>query len=100
MDYQTASPSPPVNPESDVMLVASIGEGDGNSDYVDSAENSPTSPTNTSDLAGHIIELEAMHEVSEGELDTIALPTVLFSHTDELKISELADAKTDPPEKH
>ena len=97
-DGQTGSPSPPTDPDSDVLSVASIGGSDGDSDYVESAENSPTSPANTLDLAGHIIELEAIHEVSEGELNGIARPTVLFYHTDDLEIPELADAETDPLE--
>ena len=39
---------------SDIMSVASIGESDGDSDYVESDENSPAIPANTLDLAGHI----------------------------------------------
>ena len=35
-----------------------------------------------------------MNKVSEGEIDAIGRPEVLFSHTDELKIPELADAET------
>ena len=96
----TVSPSSPANPENDVMLVASTEGSDGNSDYVKSAGNSPTSPSNTTDLAGHISKLEAMHEVSEGYFNAIARPTVLLSHANELKIPELADAETDPPENH
>ena len=49
-DGQTVSPSPPADPDSDVMAVASIGGSDGKSDYVELAENSPTSPSNTLDL--------------------------------------------------
>ena len=41
-----------------------------------------------------------MHKVLEGEIDTIARPTVIFSCIDELEISELDDAETDPPENH
>ena len=44
--------------DSDVTLVASIGESDDDSDYFESAKNSPMSPSNTPDLAGHISELE------------------------------------------
>ena len=72
MDGQTALPRPPADPDSDVMPVAIIGGIDGNSDYVKSAKNSPTSPANTPDLEGHISKLEAMHKVSERELDAIA----------------------------
>ena len=43
-DIQTASPSLPVNLDSDVTVVASIGESDGNLDYVELAEKSTTSP--------------------------------------------------------
>ena len=50
------------------MSVESIGESDGDSDYVKSAENSPTSPDNTPDLEGYISELEEMHKVAESEL--------------------------------
>ena len=49
---------------------------------------------------GNISKLEAMQEVLEGELNTISRPTVIFSHTDKLKILELADSKTNPPEDH
>ena len=57
MDGQTASPSPPANLDSDVTSVESIGGSDGKSDYVELAENSPTSSANTVYLVGHIIEL-------------------------------------------
>ena len=50
-DGQTASPSPPDKLDSDVTSVAIIGESDGDSDYVESAKNSPTSLANTPDLA-------------------------------------------------
>ena len=65
MDGQTTSTSLPADPDSDVKLVAIIGESDGDSDYVESAENSPPSLANTPDLAGHIIEMGAMHKVLE-----------------------------------
>ena len=100
MDGQTASPSPPANPDSDVMSVAIIVGSYSNSDYVELVKNSPRIPANTRNLAGHINKLEAMHEVSEGELNVIAWPMVLFSNTDELKILELTDAETNPPENH
>ena len=58
------------------------------------------SPANTSDLEGHTGELETMHKFSEGELDAITRPTVLFSHTNELKILDLANADTNLPENH
>ena len=99
-DGQTASSSPPADPDSDVVSVASIGGSYGDSDYVKSAKNSPTSPSNMPDLAGHIRDLEAVHEVLEGELKAIARPTVLLSHTNELKIPEPAEAETDPPKNH
>ena len=94
------SPSLPANPDSDVMSVSIIGGSDGNSYYVELAKNLPTSPAKTPDLVGHTIKLEMMHEVSEGEINEIARPTVLFSHTDELKIPELTDDDTDPLENH
>ena len=58
MDGQTAYPSPPSDPDSGVTLAASFGGSDKNSDYVESAENSPTSPANKPDLTGHIRKLE------------------------------------------
>ena len=41
-----------------------------------------------------------MQEVAEGDLDATTWPTVLFYHTDELEITELADAETNPPENY
>ena len=41
-----------------------------------------------------------MNEVSEGELDAIAQPTVNFFHTDNLEIPEVNNANTNPPKKH
>ena len=80
--------------------MASIGESDGDSNYCESAVNSPMSPANTPDLEGHISELEEMHEVAEGDLVELARPMVLFSLIDELKLPELDNAKTDLPESH
>ena len=82
------------------MSAVIFGESGSDSDYVESAENSPTSPANTLDLTGHVSKMEAIHEVLEGELDAITRPTVLFSHTNELEIPDLADAETDPPKNH
>ena len=50
--------------------------------------------------AGHIISLEEMHEVTEGKLIKIAQPKVLFSRIDKLKIPQLENSMTDPPENH
>ena len=52
------------------------------------------------DLEGHISELEEMHEVVESNLVKLARPTVLFSSIDEIKLPEINDAKTNPPENH
>ena len=41
-----------------------------------------------------------MHEVSVGEINAITRPTVLYTHTNELKTTELADAETNPNENH
>ena len=91
------SPSPPADPDSDITLAASLGRSDDDSDYVDSSENSPTSLAKTPDIAGHISKLEARHKVLEVYIDAISRPTVIFSHTKEIEIPELADAETDPP---
>ena len=80
--------------------MASIGESGGDSDYVELDENSTTSLANTLDLTGHISKLEEMHEVAEGEIFELARPTVIFSRIEELKIPELDDAETNPPENH
>ena len=101
---QIAPPSPPADPDSDVTSVASFGGSYGESDYVELAKNSPIISSKTPDLKGHTRKLEKMHKVSEGEINAIVRPTVLFSHIDEIKIPELADAdadadaETDPPE--
>ena len=99
-DGQTTPPSLPADQDSDVTLVESIGESDGDSDYVESTENSPTIPDNTLDLAGHISELEEMHEVTENELVKLTQPTVLSPRINELELSELDDDENDPPENH
>ena len=44
--------------------------------------------------------MEEMHQVAEGELNTIARPAVLFSRIDELEIPGLDDAETNLPENH
>ena len=41
-----------------------------------------------------------MHNFSEGDIDTIVNPTVLFTYTNEIKITELADADTKLTENH
>ena len=80
--------------------MANIGESGGDSDYVESAKNSPTIPANTPDLEGHISEMEEMHKASEVDLVKLAQPIVLFYRIDELKIPELDDAETELPENH
>ena len=81
-------------------LVASIGESDGDSDYVESAENSPMSPSNTPDLEGHTSELDEMYEVAESELVALTAPTVLFSCIESLELPELEDSENDLLENH
>ena len=39
---------------------------------------------------------DSMQVVSEGEIGAIIQPTVIFTHTNELEIPEIADAKTGP----
>ena len=91
---QTASPSPPANQDSGVAPVASIRESDSDWNYAKLNENSPTSPANTPDLAGHIIELEEMYEVVESKIFELTRPMVLFSRIDKLELPDLDDAKT------
>ena len=71
MDGQIAPPSPPANPDSDIMLAASFGGSDGNYDCVKSVKKPPTRPANMPDPKGHISKLEIMHEVSEGDINSI-----------------------------
>ena len=74
-DQRTVKLRHPVYPPdqySDVTSVAITVDSNGDSDYVESTENSPTSPANTPDLAGHISKLEEMHKVVESELVEIA----------------------------
>ena len=99
-DGKTMSFSPPADQDSDVTLVANIGESDGNSNYVKSAKNSPTSPANTPDLAGHMSKLEEMNEAAESKLVEITQPTVLFSRIDKLELREINYAETNPTENH
>ena len=94
---QITFPIPPAKPDNDVTFVASFGRSGCNSDNVDSAKNSPTRSSNTPYLEGHNSKLETIHKVLEGDTDAIFQPTVRFSHTDELGILELADAKTCAP---
>ena len=53
------------------MLAASFGVSYDNSDYVESAENSPTRLANMIDLKVHISEIEIMHEVLEEYINAI-----------------------------
>ena len=82
------------------MFETSFGGIDDNSDYAKLSENAPTSLANTPDLVGNTRKLEVMYQVLEGYLDPISQPTVILSHTDKLKLLELADADTDPPKNH
>ena len=95
-----ASPRPPVNPDSDAISVASCGGRDGDYGYVESTKSLPTISAITPDLVGHIIEMETMYEVLEEDINANVQPTVLFAHTNDIKISGLADAKTHPTKNH
>ena len=56
-----------------------------------------TSLANTTDLEGHISELEEMHEVAEGKLVDLAQPTMILSRIDEIELPELDNAETEQP---
>ena len=94
------SPSLTADPYSDVMFETSFGGIDDNSDYAKLSENAPTSLANTPDLVGNTRKLEVMYQVLEGDLDPISQPTVILSHTNDLKIKELTNTETDPPYNH
>ena len=64
-------PISPANPDGDLMLEASSVGSDGDSEYVDTAVKFPMRLFITPELAGHIQELQLMHEVSEEDIDTI-----------------------------
>ena len=96
MDGQNESPRAPTEPNSDVIVAASFGGSDGDSEYLKSTKNSPLSLANTLDLARNIRKLEIMHKVWVREIIATVWPMVIFSHTNELEITELANAKTDP----
>ena len=49
----------------------------------------------TPDLAGHISEVEMMHEVSEGEINAIIQITTLYTQSNKLESTELSDVDTD-----
>ena len=49
------------------------------------------------DLEVYSRKLETMYEVSEGKINSVVQPMVLFSHTKKHEILELANAETDPP---
>ena len=82
------------------MFETSFGGIDDNSDYAKLSENAPTSLANTPDLVGNTRKLEVMYQVLEGDLDPISQPTVILSHTNDLKIKELTNTETDPPYNH
>ena len=83
-------PDPPSDPDSDVTSMASFGGSDGNSKYVESTKKSPTSSSNTPYIAIDIRKLEIMHKVSLLDISDIFQPTMLFTHTNDLEIQELA----------
>ena len=63
-----------------------------------SDENSHTSRTSTPDLTGPISELEEMHKVAESDLVKLAIPTIIFSCIDKLRLPELNNSETNPTE--
>ena len=56
-DDQIMSPIPPGKTHSDVMSAASFWGSDGDSEYCESAKNSPSRLANIPDITGHIIKL-------------------------------------------
>ena len=74
----------PADPDSDVMSTASSGEIDGNSDYVESPKNFPTRLFKMTELEGHILELQQIHEVAEDYIDENTQPTEIFAQNDDL----------------
>ena len=56
----SATPRQTANLDSDITLAATSVESDGNSDYVESRKNMPTSSAKKSEIEGHIQELQQM----------------------------------------
>ena len=77
-----------------------FGGSDGDLEYVESTRNLPTSLAIALDLAGHLINLETMYKVSEGDINTIVQPMVLFTHRNNLETTELTDDKTNSTKNH
>ena len=72
MEGTATTPISHDKPDGDITLVASSGESDGGSEYIEPSENSPTRSANNPELKGYIQELEFMHKVSEEDIDAIA----------------------------
>ena len=96
----TATPRPTADPDSDVPSAASSGESDGNSDYINSCKNLPASSVNTPEIAGHISEIEQLHEVAVVEIGEFYQLRELFTHPDEVDPTELANDETTPAKNH
>ena len=94
------TPKPTSNPDSDVTSAASSRESDGDSDCVESCKNSPARFSNMPEIAGHIHEIEQIHEVSTVELGKFYQSMEIFTNTDEFDPLELANGKTTPSKNH
>ena len=88
------------NNDSGVTLTASSGEIDGNSEYVKSPENSPTSSANTPELEGCIREIQYMHKDTKVDIDGIDQPTEIFNQTNELNPTDTSNNKTTLAKNH
>ena len=86
-----ATPRINSDPDSDFMLTVSSRERDGESDYVDSRENLPTSLANILELEVHIQELQQMHEDNRLYLEDINQPIELFTQINKIDPTELSD---------
>ena len=90
----------PANSESSVTLAARSIEIYGNSEYVESIKNFPTSSANIPELEVRILEIQQIHEVAKYELDDITQPTEIFTNTNKLDPTEIDDNKTTSAENH
>ena len=82
------------------MSVASSGEIDGNSEYVESPENLPTRFDNMSELKGHILDLQQIRDITEDKLDDITHPAKLYTHPYKLDPTELSDNRITANKNH
>ena len=100
MESPSVTPIPTANPESDIVLVASSGESNGKSDYIESCKNLPASSENMPEIVGHISKLEQMHEFAAVNIRDFSQPRELFTQPDEVNPTDISNNDTNLAKKH